>query len=220
MILFILIFLTNVHLVMSIQPTLLKNAAVKAFVSLRKNAKKIGTGVGKNVIEDMITDLTEKFTMKLANGTLSKRNFSSYNKSFYTKVEDENHQAFKLFQNLLDSPSHTWKTVFNKDGITVERKSIKAGRFVSKEDAEKGSKHACVRTIGIINCTADKIFYLFQANDLVPKYNEHVRQLKDVHVFNRGSLGYPSKQNQWSKITWSSGMNRTRIGIDRYITSY
>jgi hypothetical protein len=87
-----------------------------------------------------------------------------------------------------------------KDNVIVERRFLPAGSYVSREDAQKGGKHACVRTSGIIDCEPDKVFHLFVDNNLVPKYNEHVKQLKDIHQYPR------SKDSKvWTKITWSSG---------------
>lgn len=169
-------------------------------VKFAQKARNAGNSIAKNVIETIISDVKEKLKQS-NNATFSIKKISKpHQHSFYNKVDEDNNIAFKLFKNLLkESSSSGWKKVYSKNGVTVERKSVKAGPFVSKEDALKGSKHACVRSTGIINCTTESIFHLFQANELVPKYNEHVVQLKDVHQFSKPN------SKQWTKITWSSG---------------
>ena len=171
-------------------------------VKFAQKARNAGNSLAKNVIETIISDLKERL-IQSNHTTFSIKKISNkaHQHSFYNKVDEDNNVAFKLFKNLLKESSLSgWKMVYNKNGITVERKAVKAGPFVSKEDALKGSKHACVRSTGIINCTTETVFHLFQANELVPRYNEHVLQLKDVHEFNKPN------SKQWTKITWSSGL--------------
>lgn len=188
--------ISNIH-----KLTLSPSAKKVINLKIVQKAKNAGNCLAKNMIESIISDVKQKLKKSNQTAFSIKRINKPHQESFYKKVDEENNIAFKLFQTLLkESPSSGWKLVYDKDGVTVERKAVKAGPFVSKEDALKGSKHACVRSSGIINCTTDSIFHLFQANELVPKYNEHVLQLKDVYQFNKPNT------KQWTKITWSSGM--------------
>lgn len=118
-------------------------------------------------------------------------------RNFVKNIAHQNEQAYKLLSDLIASKSG-WKHIGIKDGVTVERKFLGAGPFVSKEDAEKGSKHACVRSSGIINCSPEYVFHLFQENSLVSKYNEHVSVMKDLQSFSRS-------RNGKSKLTWCRG---------------
>lgn len=117
--------------------------------------------------------------------------------TFVKNVAKENEQAYKLLSELIVSKSG-WKHIGTKDGVTVERKFLGAGAFVSKEDAEKGGKHACIRSSGIINGSPEYVFHLFQDNSLVSKYNEHVTVMKDLQSFSQS-------RNGKSKLTWCRG---------------
>jgi len=118
--------------------------------------------------------------------------------AFVKNIAKDNQQAFALLSELIISKSG-WKHIGTKDGVIVERKFLGAGPFVSKEDAEKGSKHACVRSSGIINRPPEYVFHLFQDNSLVSQYNEHVTLMKDLQTFPQ------SHHSGKSKLTWCRG---------------
>ena len=122
------------------------------------------------------------------------------NEAFDSKIDAENKDALNLLLDLLKSDGNGWKEIAKKDGITVERRSLPAGKFVSKEDAEKGFKHACVRTRGIINASPAELFALFQANDLVSQYNDHVKEMRDLKQYAPQRSGADSLR---TKLTWS-----------------
>jgi hypothetical protein len=70
--------------------------------------------------------------------------------------------------------------VNEKDGVSVERRALSSGSFVDPVDREKGSKHACVRSKGVLHAPAQSVFDLFIDNDRVDEYNEHCVEVRDV----------------------------------------
>lgn len=156
-----------------------------------KKSKVVRDNLSRSVVGELSKIIKSKFSNR-------SHQFESNGDSLDVNYEVQNKQALSILCNLFNS-TKGWKTVVNKGGVSVERKFLAAGPFVSKRDAQKGSKHACVRSSGIIDCHPDKLFYLFQANHLVPQYNEHVKEMKDL-------LHYPSSNSHsWTKISWSSG---------------
>jgi hypothetical protein len=67
--------------------------------------------------------------------------------------------------------------------VAVEKMLLPAGSFVNSVDAAKGSKHACIKSSGIIDASAEDIFNLFVDNARVKEYNEHCVDVKDVEYF-------------------------------------
>ena len=82
-------------------------------------------------------------------------------------------------------------------GVVVEKMFLPAGPFVDKEDALKGSKHACVKSSGIINASPSSVYKLFLDNSRVKEYNEHVVELKDVRYYHDKSI----------KVSWARSPN-------------
>ena len=62
-------------------------------------------------------------------------------------------------------------------------------------------KHACVKSVGIIDAPPEKVFQLFENNDRVCEYNEHVKIVEDA-------MSIPIKSNYggktWAKVTWNT----------------
>lgn len=117
---------------------------------------------------------------------------------FQQSVEQQNEEALKMFLELLKSTSG-WTFVGERDGVSVSKRALPAGRFVAKEDAMRGSKHACVRSVGILEAKPEAVFDLFQDNSRVSEYNEHCTLMKDVLKFKKRS------DKMWTKISWASG---------------
>ena len=119
--------------------------------------------------------------------------------NFFAKVEEQNQEASDTLSRLFYSNSG-WNFVNTKDGVNVEKRTLPAGSFVDVIDAAKGSKHACVKSSGVIQASAEAVFDLFQDNSRVSSYNEHCLLMKDVHNFPRK----PTDQS-WTKVSWAAG---------------
>ena len=117
---------------------------------------------------------------------------------FYSKVEKDNKAAFDLLSRLMTSKKG-WTHVATTTGVTVERRILAPGPFVDKADAAKAGKHACVKSTGMMNCEAEKVFRMFMDRSRVGEYNEHVSELRDVHFFPKKS------SDHFTKITWACG---------------
>eukprot|EP01035_Chromulina_nebulosa_P022398 gene22398-29002_t len=122
-----------------------------------------------------------------------------------------------------------WSLVANKGNITVERKFLKAGSFVNKDDADKGGKHACVKSSAIINGKPEDIFNLFLDIHRIHEYNEHVSSVKDVHYFktnrkfivlesnDRNSSAYTSEKKSDFALGLNSDTDSSKMS---YATGY
>ena len=122
---------------------------------------------------------------------------SSYESSDFLKnIEEDNQEAMSMLTSLLHNRDG-WKFVNEKDGVTVERRHVSPGSYVDTIDRSKGDKHACVRSKGIINCSAEDVFKLFIDNSRVSEYNEHCAELRDVMEVSKAELG-----KSWTKIAW------------------
>jgi hypothetical protein len=102
--------------------------------------------------------------------------------SFSNDLALENKEALSLLLRILKSKSK-WNFVGEKQGVKVEKMFLPAGTFVSDVDAAKGSKHACIKSSGIIDASAEDVFNLFLDNSRVKEYNEHCVEVKDVKYF-------------------------------------
>lgn len=111
------------------------------------------------------------------------------------KLEEHNKAALEILLQILHSKKG-WKFVNEKDGVKVEKMFLPLrGNFISKNDASKGSKHACVKSSGVINSNPESVLKLFMDNSRVKEYNEHCEDIRDVEYMHEKS----------SKITWASG---------------
>ena len=126
-------------------------------------------------------------------------NQTNEDKIFIKAVAKDNKIAMDLVENLLNSKGG-WIFVNEKDGVFVEKRFHKAGPFVSKEDASKGSKHAIVKSVGIIDATPQSVFELFEDNSRVTEYNEHVVYIKDVLYLSKPPPKANKKPCAWSKV--------------------
>jgi hypothetical protein len=98
--------------------------------------------------------------------------------------ETENKNALNLLLDILNSKVE-WIFVNKKDGVVVEKAFLSPGSFVDQTDALKGSKHACIKSSGIIDATPEDVFNLFLDNSRVREYNEHCVIIKDVQYFEK-----------------------------------
>jgi len=97
-----------------------------------------------------------------------------------------------------------WQSVGEKDGITVQRRG---GEDVDIRGFPPGvgprvtsdvSKFICVRAVGEIDASIDKVYGLFLSNDYVCEYNDLCQEVRDVGFLD------PS-----TKVSWASSK---RIG--------
>ena len=114
----------------------------------------------------------------------------------------------------LFSATSGWKYVNTKDGVIVEKRTLPAGSFVDASDAEKGSKHACVKSTGVVKAPLDVVFELFTDNSRVSEYNEHCKVMKDVHQFpQKGKAPFAADSGAdgmgggSTKITWAHSLS-------------
>lgn len=143
-----------------------------------------------------------KVTSTSTSPTIVEGNKISVKDSFFDKVEEHNKEAASLFMQLFNTKTG-WEHVNTKDGVRVERRTLPAGTFVDASDAEKGSKHACVKSTGIVKASPDAVFDLFVDNTRVSEYNEHCKEMKDVQLFPK-KMGLNPTENSWTKISWAS----------------
>ena len=156
---------------------------------------------------------TDKKKQKATNSPLR-----SVKDTFFDSVDDHNKEAAAMLSELFSATSG-WDYVNIKDGVKVEKRTLPAGSFVDASDAEKGSKHACVKSTGIIKAPLEAVFELFTDNTRVSEYNEHCKVIKDVHQFpklirspfagNMGGSGdsgggVDGNSGGSTKITWAS----------------
>lgn len=120
------------------------------------------------------------------------------NAVFFSKIDQDNDAAFGMLSHLLTTKDG-WTHVATNNGVVVERRSLAPGPFVDQSDAAKAGKHACVKSSGLMNCDAESVFKMFMDRTRVREYNEHVTELRDVHLFPRKS------SDNFSKITWACG---------------
>ena len=87
---------------------------------------------------------------------LGKSSYSAASFAQFTKnVDSDNADALRLLTSLYLDNGSGWTFVNVKDGVSVFRRPLSAGLFVHKFDREKGEKHACVKSQGVIkviNC--------------------------------------------------------------------
>eukprot|EP01038_Epipyxis_sp_PR26KG_P007752 gene7752-10530_t len=146
--------------------------------------------------QDIFTNLKGNVSLRVNSNGYSYTNPND--KRFIDLIDCQNKEALTILERIL-STKDGWEFVTNRDGVVVERRYMSSGSFVSPEDAAKGSKHACVKSSGIINAPPEAVFKLFLDNTRVREYNEHCINIKDVLYLPR-IVG-----NQWSKLVWASG---------------
>ena len=133
------------------------------FCTMKTKFQNLETDV-KSVFESIkedISTVTDQFRSKvsslLSHDRDVERTHNDVDRSFFESLDTQNEQALHLFLKLLNSNTD-WTFVGTRDGVTVERKSLSAGEFVSKADSQRSGKHACVRSIGIIDSSPEKVF--------------------------------------------------------------
>lgn len=104
---------------------------------------------------------------------------NSNDKRFMDNLDSDNKAALKMLDQLYHSSSG-WSFITKKLGVTVLRAFIGPGPFVDQEDALKGSKHACIKSYGIIKAPARKIVDLFLNSSRVQEYNEFCAEFRDI----------------------------------------
>jgi hypothetical protein len=120
---------------------------------------------------------------------------------FLQRIDDDNQEALKMLESLEKDDSN-WEFVAERQGIQVFKRFIRAGPFVKKSDLLKGQKHACVKSVGILNANADKIFELFLTNDRVHEYNDHCVEVQDLQLLPTTSQK-PNIIQQFCKVAWA-----------------
>jgi hypothetical protein len=123
---------------------------------------------------------------------------NEWEKIFFNNVDSHNEMAMNDLLKLYYSDSGLVH-IASKNNVTVKRQFLNPGPYVSKADAQKSAKHACVKSIGVIDSPPNKVFELFQDISRVSEYNDHCKVMRDIHFFPRIN---PSK---WTKISWASG---------------
>lgn len=124
------------------------------------------------------------------------------NPKYIAKVDEENKSALDIVRQLLVE-SNEWRQVSVTNNVKVEKRFLSAGPFVSKKDADRGAKHACVKATGVINCSPESAFDLFVDNSRVLEYNDHCTYVKDLSFI--GEKHVTPNQKSWTKITWAFG---------------
>lgn len=120
-------------------------------------------------------------------------------KKFFDKIDEDNQQALKLLNDLV-STRDGWTFVANNSGVVVERRYMSAGPFVSSHDAQKGFKHACVKSIAILNANAEDVFNIFLSTDRSKEYNDHIATINDLYL-----PTVTPETKQWSKVSYATG---------------
>jgi hypothetical protein len=114
--------------------------------------------------------------------------------------------------------------VAQKDGVTVEKRFLSAGTFVSVGDAAKGSKHACVKSSSVLDAHPESVFQLFADNARVRQYNEHCATAVDVRTLPEiANIEEPTHTTELSADTsiasgWLSGLARRWSKISYAVT--
>lgn len=109
---------------------------------------------------------------------------------FWSAFDQDNEHALGLLTQLDNTEG--WTYVTEKLGVLVEKKIIDAGEFVDKADAEKGSKHACVKSSAVLDASPESVFNLFADNLRVKEYNEHCAGITDIKVQPKVNYGDPT----------------------------
>jgi hypothetical protein len=173
------------------------------FSSLNSKRKSL-----ENTLKTKFSSLAVDFSTQAASVGKTKDDIA-----FVKSIEKSNKEALKDLNNLLSS-TNGWSHVNTKNGVRVDKRFLKAGSYVKKADAVRGSKHACVKSEGIIDAPPEDVFQLFLDNSRVREYNEHCVMLKDVMSITKQpkqpksvDFGKTIKQRlqTWTKITWASG---------------
>lgn len=94
---------------------------------------------------------------------------------------------------------HDWEHVGEQDGTVVQRRSgkdVEVGGFpagIGPRNSNDAAKFLCIRAVGEIDATIDKVYRLFLSNDYVCEYNDLCQEVRDVGFLD------PS-----TKISWAS----------------
>lgn len=125
---------------------------------------------------------------------------SSEEEEFLENLDQDNQQALDLLESLDGESFKKWEFIAEKNGVKVYRGNVRAGPFVKKSDLDKGMKHACVKSVALLDAKPDDVFNLFLSNDRVHEYNEHCEEVKDVKIF-------PKLNGVWCKVSWARSPN-------------
>jgi hypothetical protein len=122
---------------------------------------------------------------------------------FLSNVEKDNKDALYTLYCLVNS-TDGWYNIGTKKGVTVERRYLTpSGSFVSKADASKGCKHACVKSTAILDVSPDHVFNLLADSKRAREYNDHIKTNHDVIYLPRQS-NYNNVSSHWTKCTWAA----------------
>jgi hypothetical protein len=176
------------------------------FLSIRSKTKAYfnKSALVKNLkafIERMDHDLKHIFSHRLEDDLLHSfyHELDEDDRQFFNSIDEDNDEALKLLYNLV-ATNDGWAYVANNSGVLVERRLMSAGPFVSSHDAEKGFKHACVKSTAVLNASAEDVFNIFLNTERSKEYNEHIATIKDLYQ----PTVTPSTK-QWSKVSYATG---------------
>ena len=174
------------------------------FLKLNNSASKVKLSKALKLLEKRFIQFSERHIIffnkiKTKFGVDQFSNTSNpLDDEFFNNLEKYNKAALGDLNKLLIKDDN-WHLVAEKDGVIVERRYLHAGIFVDKDDAEKGTKHACIKSSAIIDAKPSDVFDLFVDSSRINEFNEHVITNKDVYFFRKKS------KNEWSKISYATG---------------
>lgn len=96
-----------------------------------------------------------------------------------------------------------WQFVTVRHGVKVMKRFLGAGPFVSDKDSQRGEKHICVKSFGLIDAPPEAVFQMFIDKSRVKEYNEHIVEMDDRKTFPVVSNPI-SGLKHWTKLTWTS----------------
>ena len=171
----------NLHYLLSIKltPSINFNFPKIDNFDLKEEFKKLEVSL-KEFYEVQCTKSIENISSfcKISSKTVNKT-INPEDAEFIDNLVSHNDEALnKLLQ--ISNNKEGWQFVNLKDVVTVEKCYLPPGLFVRKVDAAKGSKHACIKSSGIINAPPESVFNLFLDNSRVREYNEHCIEIKDA----------------------------------------
>jgi hypothetical protein len=123
---------------------------------------------------------------------------------FLSNVEKDNKDALYTLFYLVNS-TDGWYNIGTRKGVTVERRYLTpSGSFVSKADASKGFKHACVKSTAILDVSPDHVFNLLADSKRAREYNDHIKTNRDVIHLPAQSNNNNNNFSHWTKCTWAA----------------
>lgn len=133
--------------------------------------------------------------------TLDEKTFTLEDLNFVSSLDQSNKEALDMLLKLYHSKDNDWSFVAKKHDVSVFRRFLDAGTFVNKEDATRGSKHACVKSCGVINAKPRDVYELFMNTPKTNEYNEHILTNHDIFYFSNNQ----SNTNSWNKVSYATG---------------